>query len=130
VVEEPRQRPLTDDWTVPPAPPEVHRPPGLRGVRISIGIVIAIAGHLVTVIVLYVGAAAAGGDWLDTTGQRVLLWGQVLLGVGCLGTGLVLAIRRRDGGIGLGLIIGWSACVPVVVYEFFAEWLFSRAGRG
>jgi hypothetical protein len=130
VVDEPRQRPLTDDWTVPRPPPEVLRPPGLRGVRVSIGIVIALAGHLLTVIVLYVIAVAAAANFLDTTGRWVLLWEQLLLGAGCLITGLVLAIRRRDGGIGIGLIIGWAAGVPLIAYQFLGGWVFSMIGGG
>jgi hypothetical protein len=127
MAEVPKQRPLTDDWVVPPPPPGALPPqPAVCGVRLSIGIVIAVAGHLLTGIVFYVGSAMAGEDWSDTTGRLVLLWGQVLLAAGCLVVGLVLAIRRRDGGIGLGLIIGWAACVPVVAYEFVGDWLFQR----
>jgi hypothetical protein len=123
----PRQRPLTDDWAVPPPPPGALPPqPVVRGVRVSIGIVIAVAGHLLTGVVFYVGSAMAGEDWANTTGRWALLWGQVLLAAACLVVGLVLAIRRRDGGIGLGLIIGWAACVPVVGYEFVGDWLFQR----
>lgn len=127
MAEQPTQRPLTDDWAVPPPPPGALPPrPAIRGVRVSIGIVITIAGHLLTVIAFYVGSAMAGQEWSDTTGRSVLLWTQVLLGAASLLVGLVLAIRRRDGGIGLGLIIGWAACVPVVAYEFVGDWLFQR----
>jgi hypothetical protein len=124
---EPKRRPLTDDWAVPPPPPGALPPrPAVRGVRVSIGIVIAVAGHLLTVVAFYAGSAMAGGDWPDTTGRSVLLWGELLLAAACLVVGPVLAVRRRDGGIGIGLIIGWAACVPVVAYEFAGEWLFSR----
>jgi hypothetical protein len=129
-VAEPRmQKPLTDDWTVPSPPAEVLRPPGPRGVRVSTGIAIAGFGHILTVFGLYVGSAATDGDWLDTTGRWVLLWSQLALGAGCLLTGLVLAIRR-DSGIGVGLIIGWAAGVPVVAYWFLADWLFTMIGSG
>jgi hypothetical protein len=126
MVDSPMQKPLTDDWTVPRPPPEA-RPQGIRGVRVSIGITIAAAGHLLTIIVLYVSSALAGDGWLDSTGRWVLLGGQALLAAACLVTGLVLAIRR-DSGIGIGLIIGWAAGVPVVVYQFLAEWLFITVG--
>lgn len=124
---EPKQRPLTDDWAVPPPPPGGLPPrPVVRGVRVSIGIVIAVAGHLLTGVGFFVGSAMAGGDWSDTTGRWVLLWSQVALAAGSLLVGLVLAILRRDGGIGIGLIIGWAACVPVVAYESVGGWLFQR----
>jgi hypothetical protein len=124
---DPRQRPLTDDWAVPAPPPGALPPqPAVRGVRVSIGIVLAVAGHLVTVVVFYSGSAMAGGDWPDTTGRWVLLWSQVVLAAACLIVGLVLAVRRRDGGIGLGLLIGWAAGIPVVAYEFVGDWLFNR----
>lgn len=124
---EPMQRPLTDDWAVP-APPAGALPPrpAVRGVRVSIGIVIAVAGHVLTGTVFFVGSAMAGADWPDTTGRWLLLWGQVLLAAASLVVGLVLAISRRGGGIGIGLIIGWAACVPVVGYVFAGDWLFQR----
>jgi hypothetical protein len=123
------QKPLTDDWTVPKPPPEAMPPRGNRGVRVSIGIAVAAAGHLLTIVVLYTSAAIAGDAWLDGTGRWVLFGGQGLLAAACLVIGLVLAICR-EGGIGIGLIIGWAAGVPVVANRFYAEMLFANIGGG
>ncbi|HEY8471278.1 MAG TPA: hypothetical protein VIL37_01405 [Natronosporangium sp.] len=127
MVEPSKQHPLTNDWTVPAPPPGAIPPkPTIRGVRVSIGIVLALAGHLLTFVTFYVGAAMANDDWADTTGRSVLLGCQLVVAAACLLVGLVLAIRRRDGGIGLGLLIGWLIGLIVIVYHFLGDWLFDR----
>jgi hypothetical protein len=112
----PYQPPPQGSWGVPPPP----RPPGpprrpVKGGRIMAGVGIALAGHLLTLVVAAAGVAVGNDDvafagiWLGMIGQFVLL-------AVCLAVGITLT-ARQDGGIGIGLLIGWAVgllIVPVV----------------
>jgi hypothetical protein len=70
------------------------------------------AAHLLTLGVAGAGFAVDDMD-IVLIGVSVLLLGQVLVAAACLTIGIVLT-ARRDGGIGIGLLIGWAVGVLVV----------------
>jgi hypothetical protein len=94
-----------DDWTTP-APPYVPgseqlRP--IRGLRVGLGIILAVAGHLVTI-----GAAVVADRMVSGPGWLVV-WalGQLALLVVAVTAGIVLLVRG-DRGVGLGVFLGWA----------------------
>jgi hypothetical protein len=100
---------------VPPPPPgsfEVPRGIGprprrqIRGGRVAAGVAIALGGHVLSIVVAVVGVAA-GSEELAWTGLLVMLGAQLLLALACLVVGIVLTVKQ-DGGIGIGLLIGWG----------------------
>ena len=95
----------------PRLPPPKPRSP-IKGRRIVAGAAIALGGHLLTVLLGLAGWGVAGTDELDVT-IMVGLLSQLVLFLVCLIAGIVLAVRQ-DGGIGIGLLIGWAVGVLVV----------------
>jgi hypothetical protein len=108
----------------PPPPPgsfEVPRGMGpgrrrqIRGGRVAAGVGIALAGHALSLVVPVIGAAAQSEE-LMWNGLLVMLGAQLLLALVCLVVGIVLTVKQ-DGGIGIGLLIGWGVgllIAPVV----------------
>jgi hypothetical protein len=94
-----------NEWTTP-LPPRLpgirHRT--IRGGRVAVGVVAALAGHALTVGLGFADANVNTGlDWFS-----VWLLGQLVLGIGVIVAG-VLQLARGDRGIGLGVFIGWAA---------------------
>lgn len=111
---EPPHQPPLGSWTVPPDPRRPgapHRRP-VKGGRIAGGVAIALAAHLLTMVVATAGVAAGNDDVL-WAGFWIGLGGQFLVFLGCLIAGIILT-ARQDGGIGLGLLIGWAVGVLIV----------------
>jgi hypothetical protein len=109
--------------SVPPPPGSFEVPRGMgprprrpiRGGRVAAGVGIALGGHVLSIVVPVVGAAAGSED-LMWSGLLVMLGAQLLLALACLVLGIVLTVKQ-DGGIGIGLLIGWGVgllIVPVV----------------
>lgn len=109
--------------TVPPPPGSFEVPRGMgprprrqiRGGRIAAGVGVALGGHALTIVAPVVGVAA-GSEELAWNGLLVMLGAQLLLALVCLVVGIVLTVKQ-DGGIGIGLLIGWGVgllIAPVV----------------
>ena len=97
--------------SLPPWPPSDWQPSDprrVRGGRVALGVVGAIAGHVLT-IVLGVAMAAAGSDLF----VYALLGSQLVLFVACLAVGIV-QIAQGDRGLGIGLLVGWAVGVIVL----------------
>ncbi|MER7004026.1 hypothetical protein ABT297_13400 [Dactylosporangium sp. NPDC000555] len=102
-------------WSVPPPPP----PPGpdrpIRTRRVFGGIGLAFLGQVIAIL-LGVAAIVIGGNSANSEnaliGVYIEILLQILLFVACLVVGIVW-IARKDRGIGLGLLIGWSISVAV-----------------
>lgn len=98
--------------SVPPGSFEVPRGMGprprrpIRGGRVAAGVGIALGGHALTVVVPALGFVADNED-LAGIGLLVMLGAQLLLALACLVVGIVLTVKQ-DGGIGIGLLIGWG----------------------
>lgn len=95
-----------DEWTVPP-------PPGgkkIRGRWVAAGIVVALAAHVLTLVVASVPHLAGSPQTLSLT---LLLIGQALLLVGFVVATIVLFVSDRQGW-GLGVIIGWAIGLIVI----------------
>lgn len=113
----PYQPPPQGSWAVPPPPTQPWAPQRrpVKGGRIVAGVAIALAGHLLTMVVASAGVAA-GSDDVIIAGIYIGLAGQLLVFLACLAVGITLTVRQ-DGGIGLGLLIGWAVgvlAVPVI----------------
>jgi hypothetical protein len=100
----PYQPPPQGSWGVPPPPRPPRRP--VKGARVVAGVGIALAGHLLTLVVLAAGVAIGNSEVVGA-GFVIILGGQFLLLVVCLAVGITLT-SRQDGGIGVGLLIGWA----------------------
>ncbi|MBB5867243.1 hypothetical protein F4553_000622 [Allocatelliglobosispora scoriae] len=110
---------------VPPPPPREHQQT-VRPGRVFIGIGIAIGAHLLTVLaswglaVLVVQPSGASDYTNDSDRAGFFLMaaliGQVIVFIAALTVGIILTVRK-DGGIGLGILIGWAVgliITPVV----------------
>lgn len=76
----------------------------IEGRRVAVGAGISIAAHLVTLVPML-------GVFVDTgaavAGVFLFVVAQVLLLVAVLIVGIVRAVKR-DGGLGVGLLVGWA----------------------
>jgi len=118
------------DWNVPPPPPPPRGPSRpIRGRRIAAGIGIALAAHLATLLLLLIGLLFRNGDFAAGPGLIALLVGQALVFVGCLVMGIVLTVRQ-DGGVGVGLLIGWAVGLLVVPVAGFGLCVWAISGSG
>jgi hypothetical protein len=97
---------VSPDWTAPPPPGQAGKRP-IRAGRIWIGIGIAIGGHLLTILIGWIVAVLISGEqvvnFLFVAGA-----GQVVLAIAALTAGIILIVKGRDGGIGVGIVIGWA----------------------
>jgi hypothetical protein len=102
-------------WTPPPPPPEPagsgKRPIQTR--RVWAGIGIALGGHLLTILIGWLASLifSSAGESRETQALNfVFIAGaaQVVLAIAALVVGIILAVKGRDGGIGVGIIIGWA----------------------
>ena len=99
---------VSPDWTPPPPPEQAgsgKRP--IRPGRVWTGIGIAMGGHLFTIFIGWLVAVLISGEealnFLLVSGA-----GQILLAIAALVVGIILVAKGRDGGIGVGIIIGWA----------------------
>jgi hypothetical protein len=97
---------VSPDWTPPPPPQASGRRP-IRPGRIWVGIGAALGGHLLTILIAWIVALGVSGEkpvnFLFVAGI-----GQVVLAIAALAIGITSTVRARDGGIGVGIIIGWA----------------------
>jgi hypothetical protein len=110
-------------WTVP-APDDVEIDPGDAEVilrdRLVSGMLLALLGHTLTLTPLIEHALLRPHSPRTVEGI-VLLVGQAIVLLGCLGTALRLAVRRDRTRLGWGLLIGWlsgllwAAAMAVVI---------------
>jgi hypothetical protein len=106
---------VTDpQWNIPAPPPPPRRP--IRFKRVVIGFGIALAAHLLTLVPVLFGFVDQ--DW-GVTGAVVFLILQALLFPTLITLGIVFTVRQ-DGGIGVGLLIGWAIGVLVSFGGCFA----------
>jgi hypothetical protein len=110
----PYQPPPQGSWAVPPNPQQPWAPQRrpVKGGRIVAGVAIALVAHLLTLVVASAGVAAGDGDVI-LAGVYIGLGGQLLVFLACLVVGIILTVRQ-DGGIGIGLLIGWAVGVLIV----------------
>lgn len=101
---------ISPDWTPPPPPPPDPAGSGKRPIRtgrIWAGIGIAVGAHLFTILVGWIAALLISGEkvvnFLLVTGAA-----QVVLAIAALAVGITLIVKGRDGGIGVGIVIGWA----------------------
>lgn len=118
------------DWNVPPPP----RPPGrpgrpIRGGRIAAGIGIALAAHLATLVLLIVGLLLGNEDLAAGPGLVALLIGQFVVFVAALVVGIVRTVQQ-DGGVGIGILIGWAVGLLVVPVAGFGLCVWAISGMG
>jgi hypothetical protein len=101
----------------------------IRAKRVWAGIGIALLAHVLTILPMVVAAAVDFDDFAAGVGVAVTLIGQVVVFLGCLVVGVVL-IAKNDGGVGVGLLIGWAVgllVVPVVGFGL-CLWLYNASG--
>lgn len=105
---------VSPDWTPPPPPEQAgngKRP--IRTGRVLAGIGIAIAGHLLTILIgwivsLFYQSPSGGNDTAVLNYLFVAGAGQVILAIAALTVGIILTVKGRDGGVGVGILIGWA----------------------
>lgn len=110
----PYQPPPQGSWAVPPDPryPGGPQRRSVKAGRVFAGLGIAIGAHLLTLVVAVVGVAGGSEDVI-WAGLWIGLGGQLLVFLVCLIVGIVLTVRQ-DGGIGVGLLIGWAVGVLII----------------
>lgn len=110
----PYEPPPQGSWAVPPNPQHPGRPQRrpVKAGRVFAGLGIAIAAHLLTLVVALAGLAA-GSDDVIWAGLWIGLGAQLLVFLACLAVGIILTVRQ-DGGIGIGLLIGWAVGVLII----------------
>jgi hypothetical protein len=111
---QPPYQPPPGSWAVPPNPQHPGRPQRrpVKVGRVFAGLGIAIAAHLLTLVAPLVGLVSRSDDVIYG-GLWIGLGGQVLVFLACLVVGIILTVRQ-DGGIGVGLLIGWAVGVLIV----------------
>jgi len=97
---------VSPDWT-PPPPPEASGRRPIRPGLLWIGVGIALGGHLLTILIGWLVALNVSGE-APVNFLYVAGIGQVVLAVAALAYGITATVRARDGGIGVGIIIGWA----------------------
>jgi hypothetical protein len=90
-----------------PVPEGEGRKSRIRAGRLWTGIGEALAGHLLTILIGW-GMALASPDEAASTFLVIAGIGQVLLAILALGIGITLTVKGNDGGLGVGIIIGWA----------------------
>lgn len=118
--------PPPDGWTVPPPPPSPGGDRPIRGSRVTLGIGLALLGHLVTVALAIPSFTSSDehGLWLGAA-----LIGQAVLFLVCLVLGIVLTVRG-DRGIGIGLLIGWAVGIIVLPVVGFGACVVALRSMG
>jgi hypothetical protein len=100
----------------------------IRGGRVAAGIGIALAAHLATLLVLVLGLLVDNDD-VAGAGVLTLLVGQFIAFVVCLTVGIVRTVRQ-DGGVGVGLLIGWAVGLLIVPVAGFGLCVWALSGAG
>ncbi|HEX6684819.1 MAG TPA: hypothetical protein VF062_18585 [Candidatus Limnocylindrales bacterium] len=98
---------VSPNWTPPEPPRPADGKQPIRPGRMWTGIGLALGAHLLTILVGWIVALTMSGEAAFTF-LTVAAIGQVVLAIAALVAGTILAVRGRDGGIGLGIIIGWA----------------------
>lgn len=111
-------------WNVPPPPRPASRP--IQGRRVAVGIGIALAAHLLSISVIVLGALLQDDDVLGV-GLGVMLIGQAVVFLTCLTVGIVLT-AKQDGGVGVGLLIGWAVGLLVAPVAGFGICVLAMEG--
>jgi hypothetical protein len=116
-------------WTVPLPPRPPDRP--IRAGKVWAGIGLAIAAHVVSIVITVALAFAVTASQALAITLWVGLAGQLAVFVGCLAFGIIW-IAKYDRGIGVGLLIGWSVGVIVLPVVGFGlcVWALSQNGAG
>ena len=99
---------MTDPQLGVPAAPQPRRRP-IEGRRVAMGVGIAIAAHLLTLVPMLFGLADPN---FGARAVFIFLIAQVLVALTLIVVGIV-RIVRQDGGVGVGLLIGWAVGVLV-----------------
>src|SRR5262245_36803936 len=102
---------VSADWTPPPPPgPAGDGKVPIRAGRVWVGIGIAMSGHLLTILIGWLAGffSGSGGDEAALNFLFVAGIGQVILAIVALTAGITKTVRGRDGGVGVGIIIGWA----------------------
>lgn len=112
-------------WNVPPPPRPPSRP--IRAGRVFAGIGVAFAAHAATLLLLRLGPLVQGEDFANGPGLNALLIGQLVVFAGCLSVGVVLTVKR-DGGVGVGLLIGWPMGLMIMLVAGCGIWVWAIIG--
>ena len=108
-------------WNPPPPPPQPGSGgSGIKPGRVFLGVGIVLGVHLLTLVLAWVIALifASDGVGSSVSGDRagifltVALVLQGLLMIAALTVGIIMAVRK-DGGIGIGIIIGWAVGIMI-----------------
>lgn len=112
-----------------PVEPGETRPGANQPKRIWLGVGLALLGHAVTIVVPLVVSQVVSGE-AAANFLVLALAGQVILAIVALAVGITLAVKR-DGGVGVGLLIGWAVgliVAPVVGFGVCVALIGSVAG--
>ena len=122
---------VSPDWTPPPPPEQAgsgKRP--IRPARVWLGIGIALGAHLFTILIGWLAALLFSGEdvvlFLFVSGAA-----QILLAIAALVVGIILVVKARDGGVGVGIIIGWAVGLiisPIVGFGVCVSLVNSGSG--
>ncbi|HZM79067.1 MAG TPA: hypothetical protein VFC19_25335 [Candidatus Limnocylindrales bacterium] len=124
---------VSPDWTPPPPPPPDPGGSGRRPIRpgrVWTGIGIALGGHLLTILIGWLVAILISGEQVLNF-LLVATAGQILLAIAALVVGIILTVKGQDGGIGVGLLIGWAVGLiisPVIGFGVCVS--LSNSGSG
>ncbi len=113
-----------------PVGPNEGDPRGNQPRKMWLGIGIAALGHLLTIVIPWGAALAMSGEAAGNFLALALI-GQVILMIGVLAVGITLAVKR-DGGVGVGLLIGWAVGLlisPIVGFGVCVS-LINQSGGG
>jgi hypothetical protein len=111
---QPPYQPPPGSWAVPPDPrrPGAPQRRPVKGKRVAAGLGIAFAAHLLTLVVP-IAVVTTGDADVIYAGLWIGLGGQLLVFLICLIVGIILT-AKQDGGIGIGLLIGWAVGLLIV----------------
>jgi hypothetical protein len=97
-----------------------------------LGIGIAFAGHLLTILIGWILAVVMSGESVALF-LFVAAIGQIVVAIAALVVGIILVVRGQDGGVGVGLIIGWSIgliITPIIGFGVCVALVNSTDGGG
>jgi hypothetical protein len=123
------------DSTPPPPPEQADKHP-IRPRRIWTGIGVALSGHLLTILIgafasLIFSSPGGGGEVAVLNFVFIAVIGQVILAIAALGIGIFRMVKGQDGGVGVGIIVGWAVGLiisPVVAFGVGVSLVNSSTG--
>lgn len=122
------QPPPYPQWGAAPPPPPGARP--ILGRRVAVGIGLAMLAHLISIGAAVLAIVVAGQTSAGSTAWLVApLGAQLLVFVGCMVLG-ILGIVRGDGGVGLGLLVGWALGIIVLPVIGFGICVAALSSQG